>query len=309
MLKQFMKTGLPVSRKLKLSVLKRVLPAEAKEYVVDVEYCGATMPLDLLDGPQRGIYQHDGAEKFMLHFLRDYMRTLPGSQAFLDIGANAGNHTFFMAAHADTVYSFEPQKALSDRLKAIVSANSHFSNVHICDFALGTEDRVDHIYDVGKCSGARSIVRQHGDEAPVEEIVVKHGDAVIDGFGIESIGAVKIDVEGYEPIVLQGLKETLAQHRPLIVFEHSEDNRDSYDGFEGMKALFPENYDFFQFDRRGAYRYHNARRGYYTVFDFDFDQPVSTFASGGVANIIACPKGTKIPRSNFTPWPFETRKR
>jgi len=175
MLKQFMESSLPVSRKLKLSILKRVLPAEVEEYVVNVEYCGATMPLDLLDGPQRSVYQHDGAEKFMLHFLRDYMGALPGDRAFLDIGANAGNHTFFMAAHADAVYSFEPQKSLSSRLKGIVAANSHFSNVHICDFALGTEDRVDHIYDMGKCSGARSIVRQHGNEAPVEEIVVRHG--------------------------------------------------------------------------------------------------------------------------------------
>ena len=69
----------------------------------------ASVTLDLLDGPQRAIYQHDGAEKFMLHFLRDYLQTLSGPQTFLDIGANAGNHTFFMAGHADRVYAFEPQ--------------------------------------------------------------------------------------------------------------------------------------------------------------------------------------------------------
>ena len=309
MLKHFMEYPLPISRKLKLSVLKRVLAPETTEYAVNVNYCGARVPLDLLDGPQRAIYQHDGAEKFMLHFLRDYLASLPGAQTFLDIGANAGNHTFFMARHADRVYAFEPQHKLSRRLKDIVAANPHFGNVTVCDFALGTEDKTDYIYDVGKCSGARSIIRNHTDDAVAEEISIRHGDSAVRELGIDSISAVKIDVEGYEPLVLTGLAETLAKHRPLIVFEHSEANRDSYNGFDGMKALFPDNYQFFQFDRRGAYRYHNARRGFYTVFPFNYDQPVDVIASGGVANLIACPRGMSFPQTNFTAWPFETRKR
>ncbi|MBG0791610.1 MAG: FkbM family methyltransferase [Desulfovibrionaceae bacterium] len=309
MLKQFMECPLPISRKLRLSVLKRVLPPETEEFVVDVDYCGARMPLNLLDGPQRALYQHDGAEKFMLHFLRDYLNTLPGPTTFLDIGANAGNHTFFMAQHADRVCSFEPQHALSKRLKDIVAAHPPLSNVTVCDFALGTEDRTDYIYDVGKCTGARSIIRNHADDAVAEEISIRHGDAAVRDLGLDAISAVKIDVEGYEPLVLTGLAETLRAHRPLIVFEHSEANRDSYDGFAGLQKLFPEDYEFFQFDRRGAYRYHNARRGFYTVFPFDYDQPVDAVASGGVANLIACPKGTAIPQTNFTAWPFETRKR
>lgn len=309
MLKQFMEWNLPVSRKLKLSVLKRVLPRDAEEFIVNATYCGARMPLNVLDGPQRAIYQHDGAERFMLHFLRDYLSTLSGKHTFLDIGANAGNHTFFMSQHADRVIAFEPQHALSQRLHGIVAANPHFENITVCDFALGTEDKVDYIYDVGKCSGARSIIREHQDNAIAEEITIRHGDSAMQELDPGSVAAVKIDVEGYEPLVLTGLADTLAKHRPLIVFEHSEANRESYDGFEGMQALFPENYEFFQFDRRGAYRYHNARRGFYTVFPFDYDQPVDVVASGGVANLIACPKGTNIPQTNFSPWPFETRKR
>ena len=309
MLKQFMECPLPLSRKFKLSVLKRVLPPETNEFVVDVDYCGARMPLDLLDGPQRALYQSDGAEKFMLHFLRDYLKTLPGTKTFLDIGANAGNHTFFMARHADQVFSFEPQHALSARLKDIVAAHPHLDNVTICDFALGAEDKTDYIYDVGNCSGARSIIRNHSDNAVAEEISIRHGDTAVRELGINATAAIKIDVEGYEPLVLAGLAETLRAHRPLIVFEHSEANRESYDGFEGMQALFPEDYQFFQFDRRGAYRYHNARRGYYTVFPFRYNQPVNVIASGGVANLIACPKETVIPHTNFTPWPFETRNR
>lgn len=307
MLKQFMELPMPVSRKLRLSILKRVLSPDTPEFVVDVDYCGARVDLDLLDGPQRTIYQHDGAEKFMLHFLRDHLRSLSCPATFLDIGANAGNHTLFMAGHADRVYAFEPQHRLSSRLKGIVDAHPHLRNVTVCDFALGTEDKTDYIYDVGKCTGARSIIRSHADNAVAEEISIRHGDAAVRELGIDHIKAVKIDVEGYEPLVLTGLAETLAEHRPVIVFEHSEANRDAYDGFEGMRALFPEDYVFHQFDRRGAYRYHNARRGYYTVFPFHYDQPVNVIATGGVANLIACPRETAIPQTNFTPWPFETR--
>jgi hypothetical protein len=49
--------------------------------------------------------------------------------------------------------------------------------------------------------------------------MVRTGDAILDELGgVADVTLVKIDVEGYEPQVLQGLSRVLRQ-RPLIVFE------------------------------------------------------------------------------------------
>lgn len=45
------------------------------------------------------------------------------------------------------------------------------------------------------------------------------GDLLVPQLGLEEIALVKIDVEGHELEVLQGLERTLARHRPLIAFE------------------------------------------------------------------------------------------
>lgn len=308
MLRSFMQMDLPVSRKLKYSILKRVRSHEKGAFVIDFTYCGVRMPINMFDGTQRSIYLYDGAEKFMLNFLRDYYAMLPNRGAFVDIGANSGNHAIWMSQYADKVYAFEPQKGLHERLDSIVRENSRVGNIDVCPFALGEENRTDYIYHISKFSGASSIVRKPDANVPREEIVIRQGDEAISELNPEAIAAIKIDVEGYEHFVLKGIGETLEKYRPLVIFEHAEENKASYGSFEGMRELFPEGYEFYQFDRRGAYRYHNCRRGFYTVVDFDFELPVRAVATGGNANIIACPAGTELPRKNFTPWSFEIRK-
>lgn len=124
MLKTFMQMNLPISRKLKYSILKRVRSHDKGAFVIDYMYCGARMPINMFDGTQRSIYLHDGAEKFMLNFLRDYYAMLPNGGGFVDIGANSGNHAIWMSQYADRVYAFEPQKELHERLSAILKNNT-----------------------------------------------------------------------------------------------------------------------------------------------------------------------------------------
>ncbi|SOB59876.1 conserved protein of unknown function [Pseudodesulfovibrio profundus] len=308
MLKKFMQMDLPVSRKMKYSILKRVRSHDKGAFEIDFTYCGVQIPINMFDGTQRSIYLYDGDEKFMLNFLRDYYAMLPKGGVFLDIGANSGNHAIWMSQYADKVYAFEPQKRLHERLRNILRENSEVGNIEVCPFALGEENKTDYIYHISKYSGSSSIVRKPDTNVPREEISIRQGDEAIRELNPESIAAVKIDVEGYEHFVLKGIGETLEKYRPLVIFEHAEENKASYGSFEGMRELFPEGYEFYQFDRRGAYRYHNCRRGFYTVVDFDFDLPVRAVATGGNANIIACPAGTEMPKKNFTPWSFEIRK-
>ncbi|WP_372760506.1 FkbM family methyltransferase, partial [Litorivivens sp.] len=56
---------------------------------------------------------------------------------------------------------------------------------------------------------------------------------------------IKIDVEGFEPFVLQGLRETLERSRPLVFFEWTQGVRKIVTG--DCRKLFPENYSFYVF--------------------------------------------------------------
>ena len=51
----------------------------------------------------------------------------------------------------------------------------------------------------------------------VGELQLAKGDDYFPGHGIGRIDLLKIDVEGYEKLVLQGLRESLNAERPIIV--------------------------------------------------------------------------------------------
>ena len=85
-------------------------------------------------------------------------------------------------------------------------------NLEIYPFALGEENTKSYTsMKAGRIKG----------NGPREVIVKK-----LDSFNYNNIGFIKIDVEGYEPKVLQGAKETIDRCNPVICCEinRSENN-------------------------------------------------------------------------------------
>src|SRR5438874_6313231 len=57
--------------------------------------------------------------------LEHMYRSIPHSGVFLDVGANIGNHTVFLASFmAEHVVSFEPHPGLFEVLRGVVDKNS-----------------------------------------------------------------------------------------------------------------------------------------------------------------------------------------
>ncbi|MGH7887322.1 MAG: FkbM family methyltransferase, partial [Candidatus Binatia bacterium] len=78
------------------------------------------------------------------------------------------------------------------------------------------------------------------------ELEIQKGDDAFDKEQIKSVSVIKMDIEGYEKLALQGLRNTLNKHRPVIVFEITTNPKSpvSIKSKEELTALFPEKYEF-----------------------------------------------------------------
>jgi FkbM family methyltransferase len=146
-------------------------------------------------------------------------RVLPFGGTFVDIGANVGNHGLYAAAFLGArVIPFEPNPPALRLLIANVLMNGLEGRFDLAHLGIGLSDRAEEGYGIAarerNLGGAQM---QPGQGA----LVVLPGDLVLAGL---TPHLVKIDVEGMEMRVLDGLAATLARARPWLMVEVDEGN-------------------------------------------------------------------------------------
>lgn len=149
----------------------------------------------------------------------------------LDIGANVGNHTLYLAAACGMrVVAFEPVQHAE--LRANVALNDFSPRVQVEPVALGDHDGTAEHVGAGRLRpGGKLVVR------------------TLDSYTVHNVRLVKIDVEGMEPAVLRGGEQTIRRHRPTIWAE--EHNQAEHDAIAAV--LEPWGYRMVQrLHRRGA---------------------------------------------------------
>ena len=236
-------------------------------------------------------------EKHILFFIEDYAKAT-GTQdtAFVDVGANTGQYTLFMASRAKEVHAVEPYPPVIRKLHANV-ALSKFTNVTVHELGLGVKEGVmPFLAPVGTNHGIGTF---HEDPAlkgqlkPGGNIRIAAGDDILKN--VARIGSMKIDIEGFEESALKGLRQTLEKHRPMMVLEVSAPPGGTIASFDHLKSLFPANYTFFVLPEND----HNTKflTGRYEVDDF---APVAAgyFKNGGHWNVVAVAdeNAAKTPR-------------
>jgi FkbM family methyltransferase len=181
-------------------------------------------------------YERDGLELIRLH--------CPPERAFVDIGANIGNHAVFVSKFCGVpdIIVFEPNPIAIRLLRINLSLNS-CSNVdtHYLGLALGSEPKQLRVFDPSpdNLGGAQMIEDCQGDVKciPGDEVLLQR-----------PIGFIKIDVEGMEFDVLKGLRETILRWRPNIYIEVKHEAREALRawcekfGYDIRKALAWDNY-------------------------------------------------------------------
>ena len=147
----------------------------------------------------------------------------PG-EIMLDIGANIGTITADMARKAAHVYAFEPHP---DNLKELYARCGDMENVTIIEGAAGNRNGSFKLFPCATNPGGHTMSEivaepKTWDHDPGTWMMVKEirGDDFVAGLGANKrVGLIKIDVEGYECQVLEGLVQTLKNHRPILALE------------------------------------------------------------------------------------------
>jgi len=140
----------------------------------------------------------------------------------LDIGANIGNHSLFFSKHFDAVISFEPVPNNCLLLKANLFLNQ-IQNITLIEKALSNCNTKMGI-DKGNSRNTNNTISQldANEINPMNQIMVDvvMGDAELATLNLsQKIVLIKIDVEGHEPLVVEGLRKTISTHQPIVYWE------------------------------------------------------------------------------------------
>ena len=143
------------------------------------------------------------------------------NKTVLDIGANIGNHTLYFALEcgAGKVYSFEPMDKVYSILEKNVEINSLQNIVELHHVGVGSRTAKAKMRHFEKTNMGATIIdyNESGDipMVAVDELKIQ-GD----------IAFVKVDVEGFEMEVFNGMNKTIEQHKPFIMAEICDENFD-----------------------------------------------------------------------------------
>jgi FkbM family methyltransferase len=147
-----------------------------------------------------------GNEEFFLNELLSILN--PGDVAY-DIGASIGIHAVFMSKKVGStgqIIAFEPEDQSYQSLQTNIELND-LSNVVPIQSALGHMKAEGTLHSRGSTADFSLTDKLEGKKYHTTRIVT--GDSLVKEMNLPSPKVVKIDVEGYEYYVLQGLKNTL----------------------------------------------------------------------------------------------------
>jgi FkbM family methyltransferase len=188
----------------------------------------------------------DGAGlKFRLPQNHDYLTgtsELPVQQAlagqlrpggvFYDVGANVGFFSLLAAKRlgpAGCVCAFEPVAENAASVRANAKIN-RFANINVFELAAGRTSGTAELlltdWDGGG-SLSNSAVRP-SEPVSRRQVRVVALDDWIPAERLPKPGVVKIDVEGVELEVLQGMSKTIAEFKPVLLYEVDDGRKDSF---------------------------------------------------------------------------------
>lgn len=225
---------------------------------------------DMIIGKSLDLYGEYAEYEFML-----LDNLIAPNHVVIDIGANIGLHSVWFSKHAfkGEVVAFEPNEHNRVMLAKNLEQNG-CKNVTVYANIVGERKGMAFISsfdpklpgNYGECSVLDSNPGQ----------LYESRDMVnIDSINVQRLDFVKIDVEGYEKQVLNGMKDTITKHRPGMLVEVNN----STTHIEHMwNMLAPQDYLLWWLPVRN-----------YNPYNY-FGNKTNIFMQGGIIDVLAMPR-------------------
>ncbi|MEM7211248.1 MAG: FkbM family methyltransferase [Pseudomonadota bacterium] len=154
------------------------------------------------------------------------LERFPPGGTFVDVGAHSGNHSVLMArmGAAATVIAIEPNEEVHRLLRTNFAINGVADRLvlHPPGTGLAAKSGQGWLLRNRKRPSESMVKAERPDElddSMTQRVQLMPGDALLNT--VPRIDAIKIDTAGSEVDVVKGLRQTLRQHRPIILIDHS----------------------------------------------------------------------------------------
>lgn len=238
-----------------------------------------------------------GFERESLNLCRFLSSHAPGD-VFVDVGAFRGLYALLLAPHFRQVVAFEPLAANCQRMIRALEENK-IQNVDVRCVALGDMNaELDFQLSPHGTEGQGTLVVDSRADLAVVRVPVRRSDEELRAVA-GRVGLIKIDCEGYEKQVLSGLRHTLEQSRPFVLFEISDVTGSQFHSEQELSSSFPAGYDLFEVSD------HSTARNF-------FLKPLSAgeFFTRAITNNLACPAERRAAINSYirTDWRWASRR-
>ena len=209
----------------------------------------------------------------------------------LDIGANIGCTSLLFGDLARKVYSFEPSPTTHRWLVQNVRM-AKLNNVEPINLGLGKDAGTFELTFApnNRSGGFVSNLTNASEGHQVEQITIAKGDDFIRERQIAKVDFIKIDVEGFEQSVIQGLAETIARDQSIVALELNHWCLNAFqrtsvpDFFDFLRSVFPYLYAVdmrytsnlrdrlqrellpFLYDKKDAKNLHDQNAAYHVMY-------------------------------------------
>ena len=172
------------------------------------------------------------------------------NETFVDVGANIGLisiHASRIIGKNGKVISFEPMSSTIKLLEKNISLNK-IKNIKVEKLALSNYCGEAHLFkNLHINRGAASFFSNENSNDDFENVKVSSFDEYYFNTRMNEVHMIKIDAEGCEYDVLDGMKEFLKLSKPILCLEYSVEvtsNRDPIDIFFLLRNEY--NYSIFK---------------------------------------------------------------